>query len=170
LGLSAHPRRTGRAGNRACAEHDPGDPASTGDRAGAAAAELSWSQFLRAQASAIIACDFLTVDTVWLRRLYVLFFIELGSRRVHFGGVTANPHERWVTQQARNLVMTLAERDQPVRALVRDRDGKFTRSFDEIFRSEGIRVIRTPVRAPRPKAHAERWVGSACAANASTGS
>jgi putative transposase len=72
-------------------------------------AELSWSQFLRAQASAIIACDFLTVDTIWLRRLYVLFFIELGSRRVHFGGVTANPHERWVTQQARNLVMTLAE-------------------------------------------------------------
>jgi putative transposase len=123
-------------------------------------AELSWSQFLREQASAIIACDFLTVDTVWLRRLYVLFFIELGSRRVHFGGVTANPHERWVTQQARNLVMTLPERDQPVRVLVRDRDSKFTRSFDEVFRSEGIRVIRTPVRAPRAKAHAERWVGS----------
>jgi putative transposase len=70
-------------------------------------AELSWPAFLRAQASAIIACDFLTVETVWLRRLYVLFFIELGSRRVHFGGVTANPHERWVTQQARNLVVSL---------------------------------------------------------------
>jgi putative transposase len=90
----------------------------------------------------------------------VLFFIELGSRRVHFGGVTANPHERWVAQQARNLVMTLAEREQPVRFLVRDRDSKFTRSFDEVFRCEGIRVIRTPVRAPRAKAHAERWVGS----------
>jgi putative transposase len=123
-------------------------------------AELSWSQFLRAQASAIVACDFLTVDTVWLRRLYVLFFIELGSRRVHFGGVTANPHERWVTQQARNLVMTLGDREQPVRLLVRDRDSKFTRGFDEVFRSEGVRVIRTPVRAPRAKAHAERWVGS----------
>jgi putative transposase len=123
-------------------------------------AELSWSQFLRAQASAIIACDFLTVDTVWLRRLHVLFFIELASRRVHFGGVTANPHERWVTQQARNLVMTLGEREQPVRFIVRDGDSKFTRSFDEVFRSEGIRVIRTPVRAPRAKAHAERWVGS----------
>jgi putative transposase len=123
-------------------------------------AELSWSEFLRAQASAIVACDFLTVDTVWLRRLYVLFFIELASRRVHFGGVTANPHERWVTQQARNLVMTLAEREQPVCFLVRDRDSKFTPSFDEVFRSEGIRVIRTPVRAPRAKAHAERWVGS----------
>jgi putative transposase len=117
-------------------------------------------QFLRAQASAIVACDFLTVDTVWLRRFYVLFFIELGSRRVHFGGVTANPHERWVTQQARNLVMTLAQREQPVHVLVRDRDSKFTRGFDEVFRTEGIRVIRTPVRAPRAKAHAERWVGS----------
>jgi putative transposase len=123
-------------------------------------AELSWSQFLRSQASAIIACDFLTVDTVWLRRLYVLFFIELGSRRVHFGGVTANPDERWVTQQARNLAMTLADREQPMRFLVRDRDGKFTRSFDEVFRGEGVRVIRTPVRARRAKAHAERWVGS----------
>jgi putative transposase len=123
-------------------------------------AELSWSAFLRAQASGIVACDFLTVDTVWLRRLYVLFFIELGSRRVHFGGVTANPHERWVTQQARNLVMTLAQRERPVHVLVRDRDSKFTRGFDEVFRSEGIRVIRTPVRAPRAKAHAERWVGS----------
>jgi hypothetical protein len=112
-----------------------------------------------AQASAIIACDFLTVDTVWLRRLYVLFFIELGSR-VHFGGVTSNPHGRWVTQQARNLVMTLAEEEQPVRFLVRDRDSKFTRSFDEVFRSEGMRVIRTPAWAPRAKAHAERWVGS----------
>jgi len=123
-------------------------------------AELSWSGFLRAQASAIIACDFLTVDTVWLRRLHVLFFIELKNRCVHFGGVTANPHERWVTQQARNLLMALAEREQPVLFLVRDRDSKFTRSFDEVFRSEGIRVIRTPVRAPRAKAHAERWVGS----------
>ncbi len=123
-------------------------------------AELSWSQFLRAQSSAIIACDFLTVDTVWLRRLYVLFFIELGSRRVHFGGVTANPHQRWVSQQARNLVMTLAERERPARFLIRDRDSKFTRSFDEVFRSEGMRVIRTPVQAPKAKAHAERWVGS----------
>jgi putative transposase len=74
--------------------------------------------------------------------------------------VTANPNERWVTQQARNLVMTLAEQEQPVRFLVRDRDSKFTRSFDEVFRSEGVRVIRTPVQAPKAKAHAERWVGS----------
>jgi putative transposase len=121
-------------------------------------AELSWPQFLRAQASAIVACDFLTVDTVWLRRLDVLFFTELANRRVHFGGVTANPHERWVTQPARNLVMALAEREQPVRFPIRDRDSKLTPGFDEVFRSERIRVIRTPVRAPN--AHAERRVGS----------
>jgi hypothetical protein len=99
--------------------------------------EVSWLESLRAQASAIVARDFLTVDTVWLRRLYVLFLIELANRRVHFAGVTANPNERWVTQQARNLVMTLAEREQPVGFLVRDRDNKFTRGFDEVFRSEG---------------------------------
>jgi putative transposase len=74
--------------------------------------------------------------------------------------VTANPNERWVTQQARNLVMTLAEQEQPLRFLLRDRDSKFTRSFDEVFRSEGVRVIRTPVQAPKATAHAERWVGS----------
>jgi putative transposase len=123
-------------------------------------AELSWSEFLRAQASAVIACDFLTVDTLWLRHLHVLFFIELATRRVHFGGVTENPNERWIAQRARNLVMELAERETAVSSLVRDRDSKFTRGFDEVFRSEGIRVIRTPVRAPRAKAHAERWVGS----------
>jgi putative transposase len=119
-------------------------------------AELSWSEFLRVQASPIIACDFLTVDTVWLRRFYVLFFIELGSRRVHFGGVTANPHERWVTQQARNLVMTLGDREQPMRFLVRDRDSKFTRSFDEVFRSESIPVIRR-----RYERHRQRRMRSA---------
>jgi putative transposase len=160
VGLSAHSGRVGRLGH-----HDA--PSTVwailrrhGIEPAPRRAEPSWSEFLRAQASAIIACDFLTVDTVWLRRLHVLFFIELATRRVHFGGVTTNPHERWVTQQARNLVMTVAEREQPVRFLVRDRDSKFTRSFDEVFRSERIRVIRTPVRAPQATAHAERWVGS----------
>ena len=123
-------------------------------------AALSWPEFLRAQASTIVACDFLTVDTVWLRRLHVLFFIVLARRRVYFGGVTANPDERWVTQQARNLLMELPEHEPPLRFLVRDRDAKFTRAFDDVFRPEGIEVIRTPVRAPRAKAHAERWVGS----------
>jgi hypothetical protein len=92
----------------------------------------------------------------------------LARRRVYFGGVTAHPDERWVTQQARNLLMDLPEHEQPIRFLIRDRDAKFTRAFDDVFRSEGIRVIRTPVRAPRAKAHAERWVGS-LVASVSTG-
>ena len=122
--------------------------------------EASWAAFLRQQAASILECDFLTVDTVFLRRLYVFFAIELASRRVHVCGVTAHPDGPWVTQQARNLLMRLDDEDVRVRYLVRDRDRKFTVAFDEVFRSEGIRVIRAPVRAPRARAHAERWVGS----------
>ena len=120
----------------------------------------TWSEFLRSQASSMLACDFFTVDTVLLRRLYVLFFIELDTRRVYVTGITANPTGAWVVQQARNLTMVLAERARPVRFLVRDRDTKFTSGFDEVFRSEGIRIIRTPVRAPRANAFAERFVGT----------
>jgi len=108
----------------------------------------------------MLACDFFTLDTVLLRRLYVLFFIELDTRRVYVTGVTANPAETWVVQQARNLTMVLADRTRPVRALVRDRDALFTASVDEVFRSEGIRIIRIPVRAPRANAFAERFVGT----------
>ena len=118
----------------------------------------SWPAFLRQQASGIVACDFFTVETVWLRRLYVLFFIELDSRRVHLTGVTANPDGRWVTQQARNLLLVLGERGRQVRFLIHDRDAKFCRGFDEVFRSDGGEVLRTPLRAPRANAHAERWV------------
>jgi hypothetical protein len=120
--------------------------------------ELGWSEFLRQQASGIIACDFLTVETIALKRLYVWFFIHLETRRVHLGGVSANPDARWVTQQARNLAMTLQELGAHPRFLIRDRDSKYTASFDDVFRSEGIRIIRTPVRAPRANAYAERWV------------
>jgi transposase InsO family protein len=123
-------------------------------------ASASWREFLRQQAAGILECDFFTVETLWLRRFYVLFFIELARRRVHLAGVTANPNSAWVTQQARNLVMTLADEEHCPRFLIRDRDCKFTRAFDEVFRSEGIRVIRAPIAAPRAKAHAERWVGS----------
>jgi len=123
-------------------------------------AGLSWAEFLCRQAGGILECDFFTVETLWLRRLHVLFFIELKRRRVHLAGVTANPDGPWVAQQARNLIMTLADQDQRPRFLIRDRDSKFTAAFDEIFRSEGIRVIRAPIAAPRAKAHAERWVGS----------
>ena len=122
--------------------------------------ESSWTEFLRRQAASILECDFLTVDTVFFKRLHVLFFIELQTRRVHLAGVTANPGGAWVTQQARNLLMRLDDDGVQARFLIRDRDSKFTRDFDEVFRSEGIRVIRAPVRAPRARAHAERWVGS----------
>jgi hypothetical protein len=118
----------------------------------------TWRAFLRRQATAIVACDFFTVDTVWLRRLYVLFFIELGTRRVHLAGVTANPNAAWVTQQARNLLVVLSEQGRPVRFLIRDRDGKFCRGFDDVFRSEGTRVLVTPGQAPNANAYAERWV------------
>src|SRR5207245_5207999 len=90
----------------------------------------SWRQFLQSQAKSLIAVDFFTVDTIWLRRLDVLFFIEVASRRVHFAGCTAHPDDGWVTQEARQLTWTLAERPEPVRLLVRDHDRKFTRSFD----------------------------------------
>ncbi|MCA1677867.1 MAG: integrase [Actinobacteria bacterium] len=123
-------------------------------------ASLSWTEFLRQQAAGIIECDFFTVETLWLRRLHVLFFIGLEWRRVHLAGVTANPDGRWVAQRARNLIMTLADQDQRPRFLIRDRDRTFTAAFDDVFRSEGIRVIRAPIAAPRAKAHAERWVGS----------
>jgi transposase InsO family protein len=116
----------------------------------------SWSEFLHAQAQGILACDFFTVETAWLRTLYVLFFVELGSRRVHLAGVTANPDRAWVSQQARNLA--IEGRLENVRSLLHDRDAKFSGPFDALIRSEGVRVIRTPIRAPRANAVAERWV------------
>jgi len=122
--------------------------------------ETSWSGFLRQQAASVLECDFLTVDTLFLKRFYVLFFIELATRRVHVAGITTNPDGRWVTQQARNLLMELGDEGIRPRFLVRDRDSKFTRDFDEVFRSEGMRVIKAPVRAPKARAHAERWVES----------
>jgi putative transposase len=119
---------------------------------------ITWRVFLRQQAAGIVACDFFTVDSIWLRRLYVLFFIELDTRHVHLGGVTANPDGAWVTQQARNLLLRLGERGRRVRFLLHDRDAKFCRSFGDVFRSEGAEVLLTPVQAPRANAYAERWV------------
>jgi hypothetical protein len=107
-----------------------------------------------------VACDLLTADTVWLRQLYVLLFIEVGTQRVHLAGVTAHTDGAWVTQQARNLLLVLGERGRQVRFLLRDRDAKYCRGFDEVFRSEGGEVVVTPVRAPTANAYAERWVGT----------
>jgi putative transposase len=119
----------------------------------------TWAQFLKTQAEGIWACDLFHVDTVLFKRIYVLFFTEHATRVVHIAGAMANPTGVGVAQQARNLVMDLGERAEQVRFLVRDRDAKFTRVFDEVFTSLGVRVIRTQVRAPRANALAERWVG-----------
>jgi putative transposase len=120
-------------------------------------ASLSWRAFLRQQAASALACDFLTVETVFLRRIYVLFFISLATRRIEYAACSSNPDGRWVAQQARNLIMQLGN-DQPFRLLIHDRDSKFSHAFDEVFRSEGMEVIRTPVQAPNANAFAERWV------------
>jgi putative transposase len=119
----------------------------------------SWRTFLRQHGDSILTCDFLTVDTVWLRRLYVLVFLTIGSRRVEYLACTRNPDTRWMLQQARNLLMELDGGHQ-VRFLVHDRDTKFATAFDAVFASEGVRIIRTPVRAPNANAHVERWVGT----------
>ena len=88
----------------------------------------------------------------------MLFFIELDTRRVHLAGVTANPDGAWVTQQARNLLLALEERGRRVCFLIRDRDAKFCRSFDDVFRSDDGTVVLTPVQVPNANAHAERWI------------
>jgi putative transposase len=120
----------------------------------------SWRSFLRSQGESILACDFFTVDTVWLRRLHVLALISIGSRRVEYFAVTSKPDTAWMLQQARNLLMELDDNDRQVRFLIHDRDAKFPRAFDAHLESDRIKVIRTPVRAPNANAHMERWVGT----------
>jgi len=120
----------------------------------------TWRQFLHAQAAGILAVDFLHADTVLLKRLYVLVFIEHGTRRMHLGGVTASPAGEWTVQQARNLAISLGERLQDLKFVIRDRGSNFTQSFDAVFQANGTRILRTAVQAPRMNATCERLVGT----------
>jgi putative transposase len=120
----------------------------------------TWRQFLHAQATGILAVDFLHVDTVLLKRMYVLVFIEHGTRRMHLGGITANPTGEWTVQQARNLALTLGGRFKDIKFLLRDHGSNFTPSFDAVFQATGTRILRSAVQAPRMNATCERLVGT----------
>jgi len=121
----------------------------------------TWRDFIQRHREVLVACDFFTVETLLLKTLHVLFFIEIGTRRVHLAGCTAHPTVAWVTQQARNLIWTVQEGDgQPWRFLIHDRDARFPPAFDTVFAAEGVEVVRTPYRSPTANAYAERWVRS----------
>ncbi len=120
----------------------------------------NWRTFLGHYQQQMVACDFFTVETVWLRTIYVLFFLELGTRRVHFAGCTSQPTAAWVTQQARQFSWAIQDNTMPVRFVIHDRDAKFPDAFDTVFRAEDVTIIRTPYRAPKANAFAERWIRS----------
>jgi putative transposase len=158
VGECPHPGRASQARDPRRGEHRAAGAPAGQRRPAPRRSGPTWTEFLRQQARGALACDFFTVETAFLMILYVLFFIELATRRVHVAGVTARPDSGWVTQQARNLAIAGSLEDHEL--LIRDRDAKFSGPFDEVFRSEGLTVIKTPVRAPRANAVAERWVGT----------
>src|SRR5499427_8922894 len=122
--------------------------------------QTTWLEFVHQHAAQMLACDFFTVETAWLQRLHVLFFIEIASRKVHLAGITANPTGEWVAQEARNLAWKLQDGALKAKFLLRDRDSKFTAGFDQIFGSEGVEVVKLPFRSPRANSICERFVGT----------
>ena len=120
--------------------------------------EVTWSQFLRSQDA--VACDFATIETVTLRRFYLLFFIDIATRTVYFAPITDHPSGVWTTQAARNLRLQHGHQLADAQALVRDRGSQFIDAFDEIFRTERMKILTTPVRTPVANAFAERWIGT----------
>jgi putative transposase len=162
VGGPPHPGELNRLGHRIAPStvcqilHDAGlDPAPR--RAGP-----TWRTFLRTQAKHVVAVDFVHIDTLLLKRLHALILIEHGTRRTHLLGVTAHPTGAWTAQAARNALMDLElnQRAEPVTYLIRDRGSRFTTAFDTIFETEGIRILRNPVRAPRANAICERMIGT----------
>jgi putative transposase len=153
-----HPWRAPQARPRRVGDDDPQHLAPPRSRPRRGARALPGANSSAPQADSILASDFFTVYSLWGTTLYVLFFIELSSRRVHVAGCTARPDSVWVTQQACNLSMGLEDRGTPVRFLIHDRDAKFGGGFDVVFRADGVDIIRTPAKAPRANAFAERWV------------
>jgi hypothetical protein len=121
---------------------------------------LSWRRLMTHYQHPLLACDCFTVETLFLKTLYVFFFIELGTRRVHSAGCTAHPTGAWVTQQARQMMGELDEREPSIRFLIRDNDQKFSHAFDTVFRSAGIHLIPIPYHAPNANAFAEHWIRS----------
>jgi putative transposase len=147
LGVTVAPSTVWEILHAACIEPAPRNSGPT------------WRQFLHAQAAGILAVDFLHVDTVLLNRLYVLVFIEHGTRRMHLGGITAHPTREWTVQQARNLALTLDHRSGDIRFLIRDRGPNFTSSFDAVFQATDATILRT-AGAPRMNATCERLIGT----------